>query len=92
MVSPQQWGLFLLKSVTFEKKTMRHTKFTPLLLLFLITFSAQSAIAIQNDTIYNFKDNNNLKQGYWKKTYKNGRNSEKIRTPKLVPGLSNLPY
>lgn len=40
-----------------------------LLVLFSFSFSAFS----QTDTLFNQTDGNNLKQGYWKKSYPNGR-------------------
>src|SRR5512145_3400788 len=40
------------------------------LLLFLLSLTTLQA---QSDTIFNQTDANNLKQGYWKKSYPNGK-------------------
>ena len=47
--------------------------FSRLLFLFVILFLPVAVTKAQTDTIFNQTDANNLKQGYWKKTYPNGK-------------------
>jgi antitoxin component YwqK of YwqJK toxin-antitoxin module len=44
-----------------------------ILILFALVNQVQSNGVFQNDTTFNQKDKNNLKQGFWKKVYPNGK-------------------
>lgn len=55
-----------------NKFSMRYSVITTLFLSGLLTFGLYAHGAVVTDTIYNQTDNLGLKQGHWKKHYKNG--------------------